>query len=104
MKVYLAGSMSSRYPDRGAAAMDHHINRLRELGHEVVDPRAVGGDGGRWHAAMRRDIAALALCDAVAVAPGVADSDRGVWVEVNVALTLGIPVVGADSPWFGGAS
>lgn len=100
MRVYLCGSMSSRYPDRGDALFSEHHALLAKQGHEVVDPRVVGGVGGSWHRAMRLDIAALAACDAVAVIPGVANTDRGVWIEINVALALGIPVVGADSPWF----
>ena len=103
MRVYLAGTMSSRVPDRNVSAFDRWSKRLRECGHEVIDPREVGGYGGDWHAAMRRDVAALSTCDAVAVIPGVADTDRGVWMEVTLAFNLGLPVTGADSPWFSNA-
>lgn len=100
MKVYLAGTMSSRKRDRGDADFTFHRAALEKQGHTVIDPREIGGTGGDWHAAMRRDAAALTTADAVAVIPDVATTDRGVWVEVMLALNLGLPVVGADSPWF----
>ncbi len=100
MKIYLAGTMSSRKHDRGDSDFTRWSKQLTGYGHTVIDPRNVGGLGGSWHAAMRRDVAALATCDAIAVIPGVADTDRGVWEEIKVALMLGLPVVSADSPWF----
>lgn len=105
MKVYLAGSMSSRYHDRNAAAFARWSAALAALGHVVSDPTKIAGAAGSdWHAAMRLDVAALASCEAVAVVPGVAETDRGVLVEIGLALTLGLPVAAADSPWFAEAS
>jgi nucleoside 2-deoxyribosyltransferase len=104
MKIYLSGSMSSRYFDRNKANFERYKAILEEQRHEVIDPHDIGGEGGSWHTAMRKDIAAMCECDAVAVIPDYADTDRGVIYEINMAIHLGLPVISADSPWFKGYS
>ena len=65
---------------------------LRGLGIEVVNPAEINVDPATgWEACMRRDIAELVSCDAVAVLAGW-EKSRGASLEVHIAKALGMPV------------
>lgn len=92
MKVYVAGPMTGipefNYPAFHAAAA-----QLRAAGFEVLNPAELNPDTGRaWEYYMRRDLAALVACEAVAVLPNWYES-RGARLEVNVAAALSMPVL-----------
>lgn len=103
MRIYVAGPMRG-YPQHNFPAFDEAAARLRQLGHDVVNPadldRAVGFDGhGEFDeslvpGALRRDVAAIATCDAVALLPGWQRS-QGVALELAVARAIGCAVLDA---------
>lgn len=89
MRVYIAGPMTGieflNFPAFHAAAAT-----LRELGHTVVNPAELNPDPETsWLDCMRRDIAELVTCDAVALLPGYDDS-RGAMIEAALAMGLGL--------------
>lgn len=92
MRTYVAGPMTGikdfNYPAFAAEAA-----RLRALGHEVVSPAEVnhGLEHEGWHACMRRDIVALAACDAIQMLDGWMNS-RGASLEHQIACALGLAV------------
>lgn len=70
MTVYISGPMTG-IPEYNRDAFLKAELRLRTLGHEVENPWRLGEQAG-WgrHDYMRRDIAALADCDAIYMLPG----------------------------------
>lgn len=95
-RVYLSGPMSGieahNFPAFQAAAA-----RLRALGWSVVNPAEINTDAdATWHECLRRDMAALAMCDVLALLPGWQASD-GAHLELHVAHRLGIEIAMADA-------
>ena len=89
MKIYIAGPMTGiaelNFPTFHAAAA-----RLRALGHTVINPAELNPDpDAKWLDCMRRDIAELVTCDAVALLPGYSAS-RGAMIEFGLAEDLGL--------------
>jgi len=73
--------------------------RLRESGHEVVNPAELDEEEKRkksWVACLRRDIPYLLQCDAVAVLPGWQNS-KGANLEIYIARALEMPILDAES-------
>jgi chloramphenicol 3-O-phosphotransferase len=84
-------------PDLNFPAFNAAAQRLRDFGHEVVNPAEFDqGDEPTWESCMRKDIAQLVECDAVATLEGWKAS-RGAQLEVHIAAQLGMTVVHADS-------
>lgn len=100
MRLYLAGPMTG-YPDYNYPAFHRAADRLRADGHDVVspaeldDPSHTPGDW-TWDAYLRRDLAHLLDCGAVAVLPGWRAS-KGATLETQVAAALGMPVYDAGT-------
>lgn len=93
MRVYIAGPMTGHdefnYPAFADAAA-----RLRAAGFDVVSPHEVNpldGTERTWDWYMRRDIAELVTCDAVAVLPGW-ETSKGATLETHIAEALGMNV------------
>lgn len=91
MKIYISGPMTGieafNFPAFHAAAAD-----LRALGLDVVSPAELCPDAGMpWAWYLRRDLAALLDCEAVAMLPGWQDS-KGACLERHVAEALGMPI------------
>lgn len=100
MKVYLAGPMTG-VPEHNFPAFERDARRLRAIGHEVVSPRELSGDAPGaaletpWEHHLRRDLAEMLGCDAVALLPAWTHS-RGAKLEVQTAWAVGIPVYYAE--------
>ena len=70
--------------------------RLRALGYRVVNPAEIKQEpGAGWHACMRRDLAELLKCDAIAVLPGWRQS-RGAQLEYHLAESLDMRLMEAQ--------
>lgn len=95
-RVYVAGPMTGildlNFPAFRAAAV-----QLRALGHEVVSPAEIneGLEHEGWNACMRRDVAALATCDAIYLLDGWPKS-RGARIELQLAKDLGLQWLKSD--------
>jgi hypothetical protein len=62
--------------------------RLRERGHEVVNPAEINPDHAMpWALCMRRDIAELVKCDAIRLLPGW-ETSKGAVLEHHIAERL----------------
>lgn len=89
MRVYLAGPMTG-LPDLNFPAFHAAARTLREHGLAVVNPAELNPDqSASWTACMRRDLAELVTCDAIALLPGWHRS-RGAKLERLVAGELGL--------------
>lgn len=97
MKLYLAGPMTG-LPEFNFPAFRERAAALRAQGHEVLNPAELddGDTSQAWDYYMRRDLALLLECEAVAVLPRWQRS-RGASLEVHVARTLGMPVLDAHT-------
>jgi len=96
-RIYIAGPMTG-YPDHNFPAFHEAAKRFREAGWEVVNPaKSFGGDRSlpRWRY-MRRNIAALTQCDAIALLPGWQNS-RGATLEYQVAIECGLAIYRAET-------
>lgn len=91
MRVYIAGPMTG-YQEHNYPAFIDAAATLRDLGHDVVSPHELHDDDMTrpfdWY--LRRDLAALMTCDAIALLPGWAQS-RGARLEHHVACGLDMP-------------
>ncbi|CUR82612.1 DUF4406 domain-containing protein [Achromobacter xylosoxidans] len=91
-RTYLAGPMSG-YPELNFPLFHAEAKRLRESGHEVVNPAEINPDiTSGWADCMRADIAALVTCEAIALLPGWQQS-RGASLEHHIATQLGMQVI-----------
>lgn len=81
-------------------AFEHAAAELRRNGHEVVSPHELSEQpvgepedaAELWRSCMRKCLAALAGCDAIALLPGWQHS-RGASLELFVATQLGLRVI-----------
>ena len=97
MRVYIAGPMTGM-PEHNFPAFRAARLALIAAGFDAVSPLEINNETdepGQWHACMRRDIAALMGCDAVALLDGWQQS-RGALLEQFVAATVGIPAEPLD--------
>jgi hypothetical protein len=91
-RIYLSGPMTGM-PDHNFPAFNAETARLRAIGFDVVNPVEVNPDPGTtWHECLRRDLAALLTCDAVALLPGWQRS-QGAHLEIHVAHRVGMDIV-----------
>lgn len=103
MKVYLSGPITGD-PDH-ESNFAYHADKLESGGHEVVNPVELDDEQDpemEWADYLRRDIAALMECDAIAMIPGW-ESSRGAVLERHVAEAVGLRVIelteeGATAP------
>lgn len=92
MKLYLAGPMTG-YADFNKPAFHAEAKRLRDLGHEIVNPAELNeGHDGDWLICMKRDIAELIHCEGIALMPGW-DKSRGATIECRLAVDLGLHIL-----------
>lgn len=92
MRTYLAGPMSG-YPELNFPLFHAEAKRLRDSGHEVVNPAEINVDPTKgWAECMRADIAELVKCDAIAMLPGWQRSP-GATLEHHIATQLGMQVI-----------
>lgn len=95
MKIYLSGPITNdaRYKENFKNA----ANRLRRLGHKVLDPTIWERDGLRlsYEDYMALDLGMLEVCDAIYMMSGWADS-KGARQELDRAVELGLEVYYAD--------
>ena len=107
MRVYLSGSMASRFAEEVKAERAEATEMLGKLGITAADPAAAESQLWGKHnkakiqtnmkmkimeAMVRRDKWLIRRCDIVLVMTGDTPSD-GTWHEMAYALQLGIPVV-----------
>ncbi|QLI49434.1 hypothetical protein vBPaeMUSP18_37 [Pseudomonas phage vB_PaeM_USP_18] len=91
-RLYLSGPMSG-LPEFNYPAFHAEAGRLRALGYHVENPAENDAPPcGTWQAFMRKAIAQLITCEAVALLPGWTES-RGALLERQLAVTLGMPTV-----------
>ena len=94
-RVYVAGPMTG-LRDLNFPAFHAAATALRDAGWEVVNPAEVNPDTAMpWVECMRRDIAELLTCDAVALLPGW-DKSRGALLENTIAVQLGMKTGSVD--------
>jgi len=84
-------------PDLNFPAFHAEAARLREIGYDVVNPAELHPEPGKsWHECMRKDLAALLTCDALALLDGWQRS-AGAHLEMHVAHRVGMEIlVAAD--------
>ncbi|MGK2897240.1 MAG: DUF4406 domain-containing protein [Burkholderiaceae bacterium] len=94
-RVYLSGPMTG-YPDLNFPAFNAEAARLRGLGFDVVNPVDVNVDpSASWHECLRKDLAALLTCDAIALLPGW-ERSKGAQLELHVAHRIDMEIVTVD--------
>ena len=95
MKIYLSGPMTG-LADFNFPAFNAEATRLRALGHNVVNPAELNPDtDAPWNECMRRDLAALLTCDALAMLDGWQKS-AGAHLEMHVAHRVGMQILFAN--------
>lgn len=90
--IYISGPMTG-LPEFNFPAFHAEASRLRNLGYEVVNPAELNTDpSADWHECMRRDLAALMDCDAIALLDGWQKS-AGAHLEMHIAHRIGIEIL-----------
>lgn len=99
MRIYLAGPMRG-YPAFNWPAFDRAAGALRRAGYEVVNPAELDRVDGLHpttvvshdlaHSLLKRDLAILAMCTAIALLPGWERSE-GATREFEESRRLGLP-------------
>lgn len=91
MRIYISGPMTG-LPQLNFPAFNAEAQRLRGLGHQVVNPAEINPDNAMpWAQCMRRDIAELMTCDTLALLPGWQKSS-GAHLEMHLAHRLGMEI------------
>jgi len=95
MRLYIAGPMTG-LPEFNYPAFFRAADRLRDVGHDPINPaRADGREGCKtWLDYMRAALLDLAVCDGIALLDGWGES-RGAALEAHIARSLDLPV----KPW-----
>lgn len=90
-RIYISGPMTGLM-DSNFPAFNAEAERLRDLGHEVVNPAEINPDPATgWHACMRADLKALLDCDAIVLLDGW-EASQGAHLELHVAHRVGIEI------------
>lgn len=101
MRLYLSGPMTG-FSRCNYDAFTDAARALRSAGHAVVSPAEIDHPGETgpgslpWAVYIRRDLAALLDCEAIALLPGWPAS-RGARLELAIALELGFEVFYLDA-------
>jgi len=90
LRIYISGPMTG-YPEFNFPAFNTEAARLRDLGHDVVNPAELHNDDFSWDVCMRQAITALVTCNAIQLLPCWHDS-KGAQLEFHIALKLGITI------------
>ena len=91
-RIYIAGPMTG-LPDFNYPAFHAAAQKLRSLGHEVLNPAENPVPPcGTWAGYMRLALAQLVQCDCIVLLPGWSDS-RGALIERKLAQALGMDMV-----------
>lgn len=91
-RIYISGPMTG-LPKLNIPAFHAEAERLRKLGHEVVNPVELNRyPTPSWRECMRNDLRALLDCDTVAVLDGWQHS-KGASLEVDIAQKLGMQIL-----------
>lgn len=104
MQIYIAGPMTG-YPSFNFPEFDAAERRLREAGHEPINPAACDRRDGfdpdadevtheMLRRVMHRDLAFICKSEAIAVLPGW-QSSLGCCIEVSLAVRLGLTILDA---------
>lgn len=97
MKLYIAGPMTG-LPEFNYPAFNAVAKRLRELGHEVLNPAENPHPPcGTWAGYMRMALVQLVQCECIVLLPGWAES-RGALLERAIAQALGIDIAHFTDP------
>lgn len=93
MKVYLSGPMSGQV-DYNKPAFFRAAAELRCMNHEVINPAETDKDaeGIAWESFLRKDLASIVHCDAIALLPGW-DKSKGARFELFVCYVLGMHII-----------
>ena len=92
VRTYLAGPMTG-LPNLNFPLFHAEAARLRQEGHQVINPAEINTDPAMaWETCMRADIAQLVTCQAIALLPGWQKS-RGATLEHHIATQLGMQVI-----------
>lgn len=95
-RIYLAGPMTG-LPEHNFPAFHAEAARLRSLGYQVENPAENPAPAcGTWAGYMRKALAQLVTCNAIALLPGW-PSSRGANIERSLAFEMGMKgVMAAD--------
>lgn len=91
MKVYVAGPISGFDLEERRRTFAAAVERLRAAGHEPVNPFDLHPNPIAWADAMKADIPALVICDAIYLQDGWWNS-RGARLEELIAVQLGLKI------------
>lgn len=92
MKIYIAGPMTA-LPEHNYPAFHRAAKRLRDQGHQAVNPAEIVIDTSTpWVDCMRADLHALLDCDAVFMLHG-HEKSKGATLEKHIATALGFKVL-----------
>jgi hypothetical protein len=90
-RIYIAGPMTG-YPELNFPFFNTAAKRLREQGHDAVNPAEIVTDqSADWQTCMRADIAQLVTCDAILLLPGW-ETSKGATLEHSIAKALGFVI------------
>lgn len=91
-KIYIAGPMSG-LPEFNYPAFNAEAERLRSLGHEVLNPAENPvPECGTWAGYMRLALAQLVQCHTIRLLPGW-EKSSGARLEEHVAMRLGLRII-----------
>ena len=92
MKIYISGPMTGLF-ELNFPAFYQCEKRIHENGHAVVNPARLNVlSGGDWAQCMRKDIAELLTCDAIAMLQGW-EKSKGALLERHIAESLGMVIL-----------
>lgn len=95
--IYISGPMTGM-PDLNFPAFHAAAAKLRAAGMTVVNPAELDAADPaplEWHQYLRRDIAQLIECNAIALLPGW-ERSKGARLELHIAQQLGMLVMHLD--------
>ena len=88
-RIYIAGNVTG---DNNYWAKFHaEAERLRAMGHFLVNPAEIVAEDEPWESAMRTVLQSMLTCDGVSLLPDWLDS-RGVKIEERIAREVGMEV------------